>query len=121
MRHMDRAGGNMSRRRMIMMLSVSALGLAYSGLLFWLQTLTGTNKGDGIIGVMLGLFISAHPAAGFLDMFFFEKEARYRFSLKWSALWWLLLDLLVLLIGWYVISLGLIRLLGKGGYGGFPV
>jgi hypothetical protein len=33
---------------------------------------------------------------------------------------WLVLDLLVLLIGWYVIFLGLTRLLGKGGYGGFP-
>jgi hypothetical protein len=106
---------------MIMMLSVSALGLTYSGLLYWLQTLTGTNKGDGIIGVMLGLFISAHPAAGFLDMFFFEKDAQYQFSLRWSALLWLLLDLLVLLLGWYVIFIGLTRLLGRGGYGWFPV
>ena len=104
-----------------MMLAASALGLAYSGLLYWLQTLTGTVKGDGITGVILGLFICAHPAAGFLDMFFFEKEARYRLSLEWSALWWLLLDLLVLLIGWHVIFIGLTRLLGKGGYGGFPV
>jgi hypothetical protein len=53
-------------------------------------------------------------------MFFFEKNARYRFSLRWSALWWLVLDLLVLLIGWYVIFIGLTLLLGKGGYGGFP-
>ena len=110
----------MNRRRMIMMLCASALGLAYIGLLYYFRTLTGTNKGDGIIGVMLGLFISAHPAAGFLDMFFFEKNARYRFSLRWSALWWLVLDLLVLLIGWYVIFIGLTLLLGKGGYGGFP-
>lgn len=105
---------------MIMMFAASALGLAYSGLLYYYQTLTGTIKGDGIIGVMLGLFICAHPAAGFLDMFFFEKETRYRFSLRWSALWWLLFDLLVLLIGWQVIFSGLIRLLGKGGYGPFP-
>ena len=110
----------MNRRRMIVMLCASALGLAYIGLLYYFLTLTGTNKGDGIIGVILGLFISAHPAAGFLDMFFFEKNARYRFSLRWSALWWLVLDLLVLLIGWYVIFIGLTRLLGKGGYGGFP-
>lgn len=111
----------MSRRRLIMMLSASALGLAYSGLLFYFQTLTGTARGDGIIGVMLGLFIAAHPAAGFLDMFFFEKEARYRFSLRWSNLWWLVLDLLVLLLAWHVIFIGLTRLLGKGGYGGVPV
>lgn len=104
-----------------MMLSASALGLAYSVLIYWLQTLTGTNKGDGIIGVMLGLFISAYPAAGFLDMFFFEKDQRYRFSLKWSALLWLGLDLLVLLIGWQVIFIGLTRLLGKAGYGWFPM
>ncbi|MBI5633056.1 MAG: hypothetical protein HZA15_06215 [Nitrospirae bacterium] len=110
----------MSRGRMVMMLSASALGLAYSALLYWLQTLTGTVKGDGTVGVMLGLFICAHPAAGFLDMFFFEKDARYRFSLRWAALWWLVLDLLVLVIGWYVIFIGLTRLLGKGGYGWFP-
>ncbi|MBI5074859.1 MAG: hypothetical protein HZB62_06790 [Nitrospirae bacterium] len=110
----------MNRRRMIMMLAASALGIAYSGLLYYFQTLTGTAKGDGITGVMLGLFIAAHPAAGFLDMFFFEKDTRYRFSLKWSALLWLVLDLLVLLVGWYVIFIGLTRLLGRGGYGWFP-
>lgn len=110
----------MTRRRLIMMLSASALGLAYGGLLYFYRTLTGTDKGDGIAGVMLGLFISAHPAAGFLDMFFFEKDSRYQFSLRWSALLWLVLDLLVLLIGWYVIFIGLTRLLGKGGYGWFP-
>jgi hypothetical protein len=105
---------------MIRMLCSSALGLAYIGLLYYFRTLTGTPKGDGIIGVILGLFIAAHPAAGFLDMFFFEKESRYRFSLRWSALWWLVLYLLVLQIGWYVIFIGLTLLLGKGGYAGFP-
>jgi len=111
----------MSRSRLIMMLSASVPGLAYIGWLSYFQTLTGTPKGDGIIGVMFGLFIAAHPAAGFLDMFFFEKEARYRFSLTWSGLWRLVLDLLVLLLAWHVVFTGLTRLLGKGVYGGFPV
>jgi hypothetical protein len=34
-----------------MMLAAAALGLAYSGLLSYFQTLTGTNKGDGISGM----------------------------------------------------------------------
>lgn len=109
----------MTRRRVIMMLCAAALGIAYSGLLYYFRTLTGTDKGDGITGVMLGLFIAAHPAASLLDMFFFEKDAGRRFSLRQPALFWLVLDLLVLLIGWYVIFIGLTLLLGKGGYG-FP-
>ena len=89
-----------------MMLFASLLGLVYVRLLYYFRTLTGTPGGDGIVGVMLGLFIAANPAAGFLDMYFFEREARHRFSLRWSALLWLLLNLLVLLLGWYVICIG---------------
>jgi hypothetical protein len=100
-------------RRNIGTLWASALGIVYSGLLYQLRTLTGTDKVDGIIGVMLGLYICSRPAANFLDMFFFERGARRQFSPSWSAVSWLAVNILVLLIGWFVIFAGMTRLVGK--------
>jgi len=48
----------------VMFLSVLvALGIAYGSLLYFQSTLTGTNNLDGIIGVVLGLYICSHPTA----------------------------------------------------------
>lgn len=89
------------------------LGIVYSGLLYYQLTITGTEKLDGIIGVMLGLYICSHPVANLLDMFFFERSARSQFSSRWSAVLWVALNVLVLLIGWFVIFNGTVRLVGK--------
>ena len=39
------------------------VAIAYCGWLYYQRTLTGNNKLDGSLGVLLGLFICAHPAA----------------------------------------------------------
>jgi hypothetical protein len=88
------------------------LGIAYSSLLYYQRTLTGINRADGIIGVMLGLYICSNPAANFLDMFFFERGTQLQFSSWWSAVFWLALNLAVLMIGWFVIFVGTTRLVG---------
>jgi len=89
------------------------LGIAYSSLLYYQRTLTGTNNVDGIIGVMLGLYICSHPAANVVDMLFFGRGARRQFSSRRSAGLWLALNMLVLLTGWLVIFVGTTRLIGK--------
>jgi D-alanyl-lipoteichoic acid acyltransferase DltB (MBOAT superfamily) len=89
------------------------LGVAYSSLLYYQRTLTGTNGVDGIIGVLLGLYICSNPVANVLDMFFFERGAQHQFSSRWSAVLWLVLNILVLLIGWFVIFVGVTRLVGR--------
>jgi hypothetical protein len=90
------------------------LGIAYNSWLYYQRTLTGTNKVDGIIGVLLGLFICSRPVANVLDMFFFGRGARRQFSSRWYALLWLALNTLVFLLGWFIIFVGTTRLVDLG-------
>jgi len=89
------------------------LGIAYSSLLHYQPTLTGMNEVDGIIGVLLGLYICSNPAANLVDMLFFRRSARRQFSSGRSAVLWLALNMLVLLIGWIVIFVGTTRFVGR--------
>ena len=102
------------RGRKIITLSVLAgLGIAYSNLLYLQATLTGMNNLDGIIGVMLGLYICSIPAANLVDLLFYRRGIRYQFSSSRFAVLWLMLNVLVLLIGGIVIFLGTTRLIGR--------
>ena len=86
------------------------LGIAYSSLLYTQRTLTGTDNMDGIIGVLLGLYICSHPAANVVDMLFFRWG---QFPSKRSIVFWLAINIMVLLIGWIVIFAGTTRLIGR--------
>ena len=88
------------------------LALAYSSLLRYLHTLTGIAMLDGSIGLALGLYICAHPAANAVNMLFFERDTLDQIS-EWSVVRWLTLNLLVLLAGWMVIFVGLRRLVDR--------
>jgi len=90
------------------------LGIAYSSVLYYRGTLTGTNNVDGIIGVLLGLYICSHPAANLVDMLFFRRGARRQFSSRQLTVVWLALNMIVLLIGWIVIFCGTTRFVGRG-------
>lgn len=85
------------------------LALAYAGLFRYLHTLTGVTMLDGSIGLALGLYICAHPAANAVDMLFFERDALDQMP-AWAVVRWLALNLLVLLAGWMVVFLALRRL-----------
>ena len=98
----------------VMFLSVLvALGIAYGSLLYFQSTLTGTNNLDGIIGVVLGLYICSHPTANLIDMLFYRRGIWYQFSSKRSVFWWLALNVLVLLVSGIVIFIGTTRLIGS--------
>lgn len=69
-------------------------------------TLTGNHLLDGIIGVLLGLYICSKPAANAVDMIFFRRGELRRLTSGWSGLGWLSLNLFVLFCGWTVIFTG---------------
>jgi hypothetical protein len=99
----------------IFALSVLAVvGIGYSSYLYSRGTLTGRIHLDGIIGVVLGLYICSHPAAHLIDMLFYRRGIRYRFSSRRSVVLWLVLNVLVLLISGVVIFVGTTGLIGKG-------
>lgn len=104
-----RQGRNISKMFWVLVL----LGIAYSSILYYQGTLTGRNNIDGIIGVVLGLYICSHPAANVVDMLFFRRGARRQFSSRQSAVMWLVLNMIVLLIGWIVIFYGTTRFIGR--------
>jgi len=59
------------------------LAIVYSGLLRYLPALTGVPLLDGGIGVALGLYICAHPAANAVNMLFFERDRLYQMASDW--------------------------------------
>ena len=101
-------------QRVMILLVLGVLGIAYGSLLYSRSTLTGTNSLDGIIGVVLGLYICSHPAANLIDMLFYRRGICYHFSSNRSAFWWLTLNVLVLLVSGVVIFVGTTRLIGSG-------
>ena len=101
------------RRNTRVLWGLILLAIAYTSLLSYLRTLTGITMLDGSIGVALGLYICAHPAANGVNMLFFERDTLRHLS-EWSVVRWLALNLLVQLAGWRVIFAGLRRLVGRG-------
>ena len=65
-----------------------------------------TDLLDGIIGVLLGLYICSKPAANAVDLIFFRRGELRQLTSGWSGLGWLSLNLLVLFVGWVVIFTG---------------
>jgi hypothetical protein len=100
--------------RKLWVLSLTGAGLI--GLFNYRQALTGMHKVDGVICVLFGLYLCAHPAAYMLDILFFWRNTEERFASTRSAFLWAALNLLVLLTGWFVIFLGTMRLVDKAGY-----
>ncbi len=88
------------------------LAIVYGSLLHELPTLTGIIMLDGILGVILGLYICSHPAANAVDLLFFDRGVFRQVSSQWSGIGWLALNLLVILAGWLVITSGTTRLVG---------
>ena len=96
--------------RHITLLGVMILvGMAYLALLYFNHPLTGTYKADGIVSVLVGLYICSHPVANGLDMLLYRRYLPMRkTSGSVEFLWWAL-NAAVLLTGWWVISVGMVR------------
>jgi hypothetical protein len=89
------------------------LGIAYSSLIYYRRTLTGTDRVDGIVGVLLGLYFCSHPAGHVVNLLFFRGDDRSFFHSKWAIALWVALNVLVLLVGWFAIFIGTTRLVGR--------
>lgn len=85
-------------------------GIAFAAVFHYRHTLTGIQKVDGVICVLLGLFLCAHPAAYVLDLFFFSRSTGRQFSSNFFAALWIVLNMLVLVIGWFIIFIGTTQL-----------
>jgi hypothetical protein len=84
--------------------------LVFSVLFAFRQPLIISNKVDGLIAVVFGLYICSHPAANYLDMLLYRRSSLYQPGTPRAELVWLGFNLLVLLIGWFVIFMGTTRL-----------
>ena len=81
----------------------------YAALLITFHTFTGQLRLDGVIGIVVGLYICSHPAANVVDMIIFGRYTlRLGLSKRNYFLWWGL-NLLVLLAGLGVIVTGTTR------------
>lgn len=106
--------GEQRRTRAAVLAAMVVLAIGYGGGLALLGTLTGSGRGDGALGVLLGLFISAQPAANAVDLLFAERGGWGPASGGWRQAGWLALNVGVLGAGWAVIVAGAIRLAGAG-------
>jgi energy-converting hydrogenase Eha subunit F len=98
----------------IVILSVlGVVGVAYCTFVYSGGTLTGLMHLDGIIGVVLGLYICSHPAGHLIELLFYRRGIRYLLSSRRSIVLWLVLNVLVLLISGVVIFVGTTGLIGK--------
>jgi hypothetical protein len=66
---------------------------------------------EGALGVALGLYICAHPAANAIHMLFFERDILRNVRSDWPLIRWLALNTFVLLVGWMVVFAGIRRLI----------
>ena len=98
------------RAHSVTILSVMILlGLVYLALLYTQSPLTGSFKTDGIVSVLVGLYICSHPVANGLDILLYR---RYMIGRKTSTgaevLWWIF-NAATLLTGWWIIFVGMLR------------
>ncbi len=88
---------------------VVVLAMVYGGWMITQHTITNPPRLDGVIGVLLGLFICSRPAANMLDLLFTRRGQAT--SSEWSAIGWLALNGVVMFVGWLVITIGATRLI----------
>ena len=83
------------------------LAIGYAGLMYTYSPLTGEIRLDGAIAVVLGLYLCSHPASNVLDLLFEEGGVRRSASADQRGILWYLLNLLLLIVGWFVVWTGL--------------
>jgi hypothetical protein len=90
------------------MTGLMTLALIFIVLMAFFRPLTWTNKSDGMVAVLLGLYVCSHPAANLLDLILFGRQTWFEFSRKANYLW-IGFNLFVIFIGWIVIVAGTTR------------
>ncbi|MGA2819096.1 MAG: hypothetical protein ABSF61_00335 [Anaerolineales bacterium] len=101
------------RHSSTLILGLTLVAVTYAWLLHFLPSLTGNLRLDGLLGVVLGLYICSHPAANLLDLVLFARQAAPHFPSRSSLLVWLALNLILLAAGWMDIFLGATQLASR--------
>jgi hypothetical protein len=70
------------------------------------SAITGVSTVDGSLGVLLGLYTCAHPAANAIDLIFKDRQSARLAVSEWAGIGWVALNLVVMLIGWMAIVVG---------------
>ena len=78
----------------------------YGGLIAFLHTITGQNKIDGIIGVLLGLYTFSNPTANLLDMILYGRYEPYRGWTRQQNLRWVAANVLVMVVAYFIFVIG---------------
>jgi hypothetical protein len=98
--------------------SLAALLVPAGAYLAWQSSLPPVTDHDsvyGIFGVLLGLFICSRPARNGIDVLIFERLSLRRVMSGFRGLAWLLLNAIVMFVGWFVIVVGAMRMSVKPG------
>jgi hypothetical protein len=90
-----------------------ALALVYLALLSTFMPLTGSQRSDGIVSILLGLYVCSHPIANGLDVLLFRRYLPDDHASTWSTVFYWGFNVLVLFFGWLVISAGMLRLAAR--------
>jgi hypothetical protein len=88
------------------------VGLAAIAILWMVDSISGNVVIDGTVAAFLGLYLTAQPARSTIDLLFTNRFALAMLWRGWSGRGWLALNGLVLLLGWAVLALGIVRLIG---------
>ena len=102
------------RRSITTLFGLILLALVYGSLEYFQHTVTGATRLDGIIGVMLGLYICSVTAANVLDMFFEWSRNHRQDSAGLARQLWLPFNILTLFSGLVVIFMGAIQFTRAG-------
>jgi hypothetical protein len=99
-----------ARRNSLLLWTLAFVSAAYLAWQYTWPAYTGGDTLDGIVGIVLGLYICSRPAANGIDLLFTERGAFGQLVSSVGGLAWFLLNSIVMLMGWFVISVGASRL-----------
>jgi len=87
--------------------------VAYLGWAYYFRPYGQPSLVDGGVGVVLGLYTCAQPAANCIDLIFLERGAFKRVTSEWAGIGWLTLNFVVMLVGWMVLVVGTTQFTGR--------
>jgi len=90
------------------------LAIIVGGLFHFVRTFTGNDEIDGLLSVLLGLYICSKPATHVVDLMIFGRDIRHWISTIQSNIWWVMLNLLVMFSGLSLIMTGTTRFFRGG-------
>jgi hypothetical protein len=96
-------------RRAWPLVAAACLSALYLGITIAAGGWEGRPTWDGVLGVVLGLFICSIPVRHFLDLLIYWRIEGARFRSLRALSWWVAANAAVLAAGWLVIVVGTTR------------